>query len=61
MASTKACKQCGTIYEGSKCPKCGSEDHSTSFKGKIIILNPDESEIAKHIKRKEKGVFAIRP
>ncbi|MDP1695642.1 MAG: transcription elongation factor subunit Spt4 [archaeon] len=56
----KACRQCKTIYEGSKCPKCGSEEFSDSSKGKIIILNSEQSEIAKNLKLKEKGTFAIK-
>ena len=61
MASTqKACKQCKSIFEGVKCPKCGSHEFSDSFKGKIIILNAEQSEIAKNLKLKEKGNFAIR-
>ena len=56
----KACKQCKTIFEGSKCPKCGSQEYSDSFKGRVIILNPEQSEIAQNLKVKEKGNFAIK-
>ena len=56
----KACKSCKSIYEGSKCPKCGSEEFIDNFKGKVVILNPTESEIAKNLKIKDKGVYAIR-
>lgn len=30
------------------------------LKGKIIILNPEQSEIAKNLDVKEKGVYGIR-
>ncbi|MBS3072043.1 hypothetical protein J4408_03565 [Candidatus Pacearchaeota archaeon] len=56
----KACKQCKTIFTGSKCPKCGSEEFSDSYKGKIVILNPEQSEIAKNLKFNEKGSYAIK-
>lgn len=60
MAVEKACKKCKFVFEGSKCPKCGSEEITDSFKGKMIILKPEESEIAKNVKLKEKGTYAIK-
>ena len=57
----KACKICHRIYEsGEKCPDCGSKESSDSFKGRIIIMDPEKSEIAKKIKIKNKGSFAIK-
>jgi len=60
MASEKVCKKCRAIYEGAKCPKCGSEESNDSFKGKVIILKPEESEVAKNLKIKDKGAFALK-
>ncbi len=60
MATEKACKKCKFVFEGTKCPKCGSDEITDSFKGKVIILKPEESEIAKNLKLKEKGTFAIK-
>jgi len=60
MAVEKACKKCKFVFEGTKCPKCGSEEITDSFKGKIVVLKPEESEIAKNVKIKEKGTFAIK-
>jgi len=45
----KACKHCKFIHEEAKCPECGSEDSADTFKGKIIVLKPEESEIAKNL------------
>ena len=56
----KACKKCKLIFEGSKCPKCGSEEFTDSFKGRIAVLKPEESEVAKNLKIKEKGAFAVK-
>ncbi len=56
----KACKNCKTIYEGEKCPECGGKEFTTEFKGKIIILNPDQSEIAKKVNIKKPGTYAIK-
>ena len=60
MAKQKACKNCKFIYEGSKCPRCGSQDSVEGFKGRIAVLNPQESEIAKNLKVKEKGEYAVK-
>jgi len=56
----KACKNCKIIFEGTKCPKCGSEDLTDNYKGRIIVLKPEESEIAKNLKLKDKGDYAIK-
>ncbi len=60
MAKEKACKICKFIYEGSSCPKCGSHEAADSFKGKVIVIKPEESEIAKNLNIKDKGTYAIK-
>jgi DNA-directed RNA polymerase subunit E" len=61
MPKQRACRKCKTIFEGKgECPKCGSKEFTESFKGRIIVTNPEKSEIAKKIKREEKGEFAIK-
>ena len=60
MVKQKACKICNTIYEGVKCPKCDSKESSESIKGRIVILNPEKSEIAQKLNIKSKGNFAIK-
>ncbi len=60
MAKAKACKICNTIYEGDKCPRCESKESTESIKGRIVILNPENSEIAQKLNIKNKGNFAIK-
>jgi DNA-directed RNA polymerase subunit E" len=60
MVKQKACKICKSIYEGSKCPKCDSKETVENFKGRIIVVNPEKSEIAQKINIKDKGNFAIK-
>jgi DNA-directed RNA polymerase subunit E" len=61
MVKQKACKICNTIYETeTKCPTCGSKEYTEAFKGHIIILNTEKSELAKNLNFKEKGNFAIK-
>lgn len=56
----KACRQCKSLFEGSKCPSCGADEPSESFKGKVVVLNPESSEIAQKLNLPKKGLFAIR-
>lgn len=60
MPKSKACKICKTIHETTKCPNCDSRETIDNFKGRIIVLNPEKSEIAKNIDIKQKGTFAIK-
>jgi DNA-directed RNA polymerase subunit E" len=60
MTKQKACKICKTIYEGEKCPKCDSKESTENFRGRIVLLNPEKSEIAHKLKLKDKGNFAIK-
>jgi DNA-directed RNA polymerase subunit E" len=57
----KACKMCKTIYlEEDKCPNCGSKESTESFKGRIVVINPEKSEIAQKLNIPSKGNFAIK-
>jgi len=56
----QACKQCKRLIIGEKCPVCGSTKLSKMWKGRVVILNPDKSEIAKKMNIKEPGEYAIR-
>jgi len=56
----KACKNCKIIYTGAKCPKCESKENTTGFKGKIVVINAEASEIAKKLNIKENGTYAIK-
>ncbi len=61
MPKNKACKICNTIYETEdKCPKCGAKENTDNYKGRIVILDPEKSEIAQKINLKQKGNYAIK-
>jgi len=56
----KVCKKCKVFVEDDKCPICQGTQFITSWKGKIIVLKPEESEIAKNMGIKDKGTYAIK-
>ena len=63
MASAlKACKACRAIYTGAQCPSCGAnaEESSDAFKGKVVILDAEQSEIAKNFHINKKGTYAVK-
>lgn len=60
MAKEKACKNCKLIYTGPNCPNCDKKDVSENFKGKVEIVNPEKSELAKELKINKKGLYAIK-
>ena len=60
MAKEKACKACRSVYTGPKCTSCGSTEGVDTFKGKVTVLNPEESEVAKKLNLSKKGEFALR-
>lgn len=56
----KACKQCKLVHEGNTCQQCGSQEFSEHYKCHVIVLNPENSEIAQNLKITKKGKFAIK-
>lgn len=60
MAKPKSCKVCKLIHEENACPKCGSKEATEGFKGKIVVLNPEKSELAQKLNIKDKGNYAIK-
>lgn len=60
MPKQKACKICKRIYEGDKCPNCGSKESTETIKGRIVVISPEKSEIAQKLKIKGEGNFAIK-
>ena len=60
MAKQKACRACKRIYEGEKCPDCGSQEYTEDFKGRVMIFDPENSEIAGKLKVTKTGLYSIK-
>ena len=56
----RACRDCKMITTKSRCPNCGSDRLSKDFTGMIIILDPENSEVAKIMGIKKPGAYALR-
>jgi DNA-directed RNA polymerase subunit E" len=58
--SEKACTNCHFITKENVCPKCRSTSLSEDFSGIVVIFDPAESAIAKAMKIKENGRYALK-
>jgi DNA-directed RNA polymerase subunit E" len=58
--SEKACPECSMLSVGSACPNCKATGLSDDFTGLVIIFDPERSAIAKAMKMKVKGRYALR-
>lgn len=56
----KVCKKCKIFVSEDKCPICGNSEFTDTWKGRVIVLNPQQSEIAKKIGVTKEGVYAIK-
>ncbi|MBW2992970.1 DNA-directed RNA polymerase subunit E'' [Candidatus Woesearchaeota archaeon] len=56
----KACKKCKIFVTGNECPICHGNKFSTNWQGRIYILDPEKSDIAKKMEITIKGEYAIK-
>jgi len=48
------------FVEKDKCPNDGSDKFTDNWKGRIVIIDANKSEIAKKVNIKVKGEYAIK-
>ncbi len=60
MTTEKACRQCHVVTVGTLCPKCKTATLSDDYSGVVIIIDPEQSEIAKVMGLKDRGRYALR-
>jgi DNA-directed RNA polymerase subunit E" len=58
--SEKACANCHFITKDNVCPKCRSTSFSEDFGGVVIVFDPENSAVAKAMKIKDKGRYALK-
>ncbi len=56
----RACRNCHILVEGDECPICHSKDLVQNWKGRMVIIDPEKSEVAKLAGIKVKGDYAIK-
>ena len=60
MTKQKACKKCKIMVDGDTCPICKGQQLVDNWKGKIIVLDAEKSEITKKAGINQKGTYALK-
>lgn len=58
--SKKVCKKCRLFVDGDVCPICKGNLFTDIFKGRIFIIDPNSSLVAKKVGFTQKGEYAIK-
>lgn len=53
------CKHCKRFVMGNVCPVCNTKDFTKSWKGIVVINDPNNSEVAKILEITAPGKYAI--
>jgi RNA polymerase subunit RPABC4/transcription elongation factor Spt4 len=56
----KACLNCKILFEGERCPICNETEFTENWKGKLYVFNSEKSEVARNMKIKKNGEFAVK-
>ena len=58
----KACRTCRAVMEGDvkECSFCKNNTFTTFWRGYVVVINPEQSEIAQKMGVKKDGKFALR-
>ncbi len=57
------CRDCHSVIDNADaetCPTCGSSSLTDDWDGYVIILHPDDSEIARQMEVTEPGKYALK-
>ena len=60
MAKKEACKRCKLFVDGDVCPSCNSNSFTSSWQGRLYVIDAAKSMIAEKIGIKMKGEYAIK-
>jgi DNA-directed RNA polymerase subunit E" len=61
MEKLKACRKCKALVplEVKKCPVCGGNSFTKFWRGMLIVIDPDRSEVARITGIQYPGMYAI--
>ncbi|MBL7206141.1 MAG: DNA-directed RNA polymerase, subunit E'' [Candidatus Aenigmarchaeota archaeon] len=55
----KVCRDCKRFVQGNTCPVCRQSNFSRSWKGTVLIVDPEGSEIAQSLSITVPGKYAL--
>ncbi len=56
----RACTSCKIFVDQELCPNCKTSSFSTIWKGRIFVVDPEKSKIAKKVGHNQTGEYAIK-
>lgn len=56
----KACRECKILVLKDNCPRCDGSSFVTNWKGRIIVLDYEKSQIAQKMNLGGDGEYAIK-
>ncbi|MBI2581593.1 DNA-directed RNA polymerase subunit E'' [Candidatus Woesearchaeota archaeon] len=60
MAKREVCRRCKLFVEGDTCPNCGTSSFTSTWQGRLYVVDVAKSMIAEKINIKMKGEYAIK-
>jgi len=57
---SRACKVCKIITEDPSCPICKGTDLSDDYSGLLVVVDPEDSQLAQKMGIKEAGRYALK-
>jgi len=60
LARELACRKCRAITIGKVCSICKSSDLTRDWSGIILIVQPENSQVAKTLEITQKGKYALK-
>ena len=60
MVREMACRKCKFVTTGKVCPVCKSSDLTPDWNGIVLVVDPQNSQIAKTLKITAKGKYALK-
>jgi len=59
-AAERVCRNCRRVVTANVCDNCGSSDLASSFRGMVIIIDPQRSMLSAVLGVKKAGTYAIK-
>jgi len=60
MTTEKVCKRCKIVVSGKQCPICKGQEFTCNWRGLVVILDPEKSDIAKQLNIEIPGSYALK-
>jgi len=56
----KVCKDCRMFVDGVVCPNCKGNQFTINWQGRLHVMDPEKSDIAKRLKITMAGEYALK-